>query len=472
KAQAAGEMKHVAGLGAQLYRVVADTYINRQFDDAAKKWQAVTADIDKSLDFAAKTVSTDDARRGVQAGRDTMTALRKLYTEQFLPLAKQGAKNEEIAGLDDQIDKLIDAYDDAFSKVAADLDVAANLANQEFDAMVVQTRWINSLSVLVGGLLLAGLGLAVSRSITQQLGLEPTEASAMARRIAQGDLSPSPHARTARPDSVAAALAEMLGTLEGVVTQVRAGAESVASASAQISQGNMDLSSRTEQQASALQQTAATMDQLGTAVRHNADNATQANQLARGASGVASQGGEVVKQVVQTMSGIADSSKRIADIISVIDGIAFQTNILALNAAVEAARAGEQGRGFAVVAGEVRNLAGRSADAAREIKGLITASVERVQAGSVLVNQAGATMTEIVGSIQRVADIVAEITAASEEQSQGVQQVGQAVTQMDNNTQQNAALVEQSAAAAQSLKQQADGLVGVVAMFKLRQPEH
>ena len=472
KAQAAGEMKHLAGLGAQLYRVVADTYINRQFDDAAKKWQAVTADIDKSLDFAAKTVGTDANRRGVQAGRDAMTALRKLYTEQYLPLAKQGAKNDEIASVDDQIDKLIDAYDDAFSKVAADLGVAANLASQEFDDMVVQTRWINSLSVLVGGLLLAGLGLAVSRSITQQLGLEPAEASAMARRIAQGDLSPSLYARTARPDSVAAALAEMLGTLEGVVMQVRSGAESVASASAQISQGNMDLSSRTEQQASALQQTAATMDQLGTAVRHNADNATQANQLARGASGVASQGGEVVKQVVETMSGIADSSKRIADIISVIDGIAFQTNILALNAAVEAARAGEQGRGFAVVAGEVRNLAGRSADAAREIKGLITASVERVQAGSVLVNQAGATMTEIVGSIQRVADIVAEITAASEEQSQGVQQVGQAVTQMDNNTQQNAALVEQSAAAAQSLKQQADGLVGVVAMFKLRQTEH
>ncbi|MEY2654649.1 MAG: hypothetical protein RLZZ524_1677 [Pseudomonadota bacterium] len=333
--------------------------------------------------------------------------------------------------------------------------------------MVRQSRWINSISVVLGGLALAGLGLAVSRSITQQLGLEPAEASAMAQRIAQGDLSPSPHTRHARPGSVAAALAEMLSTLEGLVTQVRAGAESVASASAQISQGNTDLSSRTEQQASALQQTAATMDQLGTAVRHNADNATQANQLARGASGVASQGGEVVQQVVQTMSGIADSSKRIADIISVIDGIAFQTNILALNAAVEAARAGEQGRGFAVVASEVRNLAQRSAEAAREIKGLITASVDQVEQGTRLVDSAGQTMDEIVAAIRRVTDIVGEITEASVEQSGGISQVGEAVSHMDHATQQNAALVEQSAAAAQTLQQQAQRLVEAVRVFRV-----
>jgi len=470
KAVAAGEMKHVAGLGAELYRVVADTYINRKFEESAKKWQELNKDIDTALDGAAKAVSTEEDRRGVQAGRDVMAAIRKLYTEQYLPMTQKNASNEEISVVDDQVDKLIDQYDAAFTKVAADMDAMSNQADEDFNVLVGQTRWVNSLSVLLGGAVLVALGMTVSRSITQQLGMEPSDAIAMAHRIAQGDLTAADATRHAPPNSVAAALAEMLGTLESVVTQVRAGAESVASASAQISQGNMDLSSRTEQQASALQQTAATMDQLGTAVRHNAENATQANQLARGASGVATQGGDVVKQVVETMSGIADSSKRIADIISVIDGIAFQTNILALNAAVEAARAGEQGRGFAVVAGEVRNLAGRSADAAREIKGLITASVERVEAGNALVNQAGATMTEIVGSIQRVADIVAEITAASEEQSQGVQQVGQAVSQMDNNTQQNAALVEQSAAAAQSLKLQADGLVGVVAMFRLGQP--
>ncbi len=467
RAMVAGEMKSTSGAGAELYRVVADTFINRQFDDAAKKWQATNQEIDQALAAAAKAVHTEEDKRGVQAGMDAMAAIRKLYAEHYLPMTKANAPTEEIAAVDDQVDKLIDAYNAAFEKVAADLGAESQHAENEFSAMVVRARWVNSLSVVLGGAALVALGMAVSRSITRQLGMEPNDAIAMARRIAQGDLTASAAIRNVHDDSVAAAFAEMTQTLESLVNQVRSGAESVASASAQISQGNMDLSSRTEQQASALQQTAATMDQLGTAVRHNADNATQANQLARGASGVASQGGEVVKQVVQTMSGIADSSKRIADIISVIDGIAFQTNILALNAAVEAARAGEQGRGFAVVAGEVRSLAQRSAEAAREIKGLITASVDRVQAGNALVNQAGETMTEIVGSIQRVADIVAEISSASEEQSLGVQQVGQAVSQLDNNTQQNAALVEQSAAAAQSLRQQADGLVSTVARFRL-----
>ena len=252
-----------------------------------------------------------------------------------------------------------------------------------------------------------------------------------------------------------------------VVASVRTGAESVALASAEIAQGNQDLSSRTEHQASALEQTSASMEELGSTVRHNADNAKQANQLAMNASDVAVQGGAVVAQVVDTMKGINDSSRKIADIIGVIDGIAFQTNILALNAAVEAARAGEQGRGFAVVASEVRSLAQRSADAAREIKALITASVERVEAGTVLVDKAGTTMDEVVASIKRVTDIMGEIAAASREQSAGVAQVGEAVTQMDRATQQNAALVEQSAAAAESLKAQAGQLVSAVAVFKL-----
>jgi methyl-accepting chemotaxis protein len=262
-------------------------------------------------------------------------------------------------------------------------------------------------------------------------------------------------------------MGEMKHYLSGVVNGVRGNADSVATASTQIAQGNQDLSQRTEEQASALQQTAASMEQLGTTVKQTADNAVRANKLAQDAAGIAHQGGAVVAQVVERMQGINDSSRKIADIISVIDGIAFQTNILALNAAVEAARAGEQGRGFAVVASEVRTLAGRSAEAAKEIKNLITNSVDQVEQGSNLVARAGQTMEEIVTAIQRVSDIVGEISAASVEQSSGVDQIGQAVSQMDQVTQQNAALVEESAAAAEGLKKQAEGLVQAVALFKI-----
>jgi methyl-accepting chemotaxis protein len=258
-----------------------------------------------------------------------------------------------------------------------------------------------------------------------------------------------------------------IAKIHGVLGQVRNSADSVALASAEIAQGNHDLSSRTEHQASALEETAASMEELNSTVQQNADNARQANQLAMNASTVAVQGGEVVGQVVETMKGINDASRKIGEIIGVIDGIAFQTNILALNAAVEAARAGEQGRGFAVVASEVRALAGRSADAAKEIKTLINASVERVEQGTALVDKAGATMTEVVSSIRRVTDIVGEITAASGEQRAGVAQVSEAVSTMDQATQQNAALVEEMAAAASSLKSQAEDLVGVVGVFKL-----
>jgi aerotaxis receptor len=255
--------------------------------------------------------------------------------------------------------------------------------------------------------------------------------------------------------------------LRALVDDVAARSQVVASASQQMASGNLDLSAPTESQASALEETAASMEELSSTVKQNADNARQANQLAQSASTVAVKGGEVVAQVVDTMKGINDSSKKIADIISVIDGIAFQTNILALNAAVEAARAGEQGRGFAVVAGEVRNLASRSAEAAKEIKTLITDSVSRVEQGSALADQAGNTMNDIVSGIRRVTDIMGEISAASAEQSAGVSQVGEAVTQMDQATQQNAALVEEMAAAASSLKSQAQELVQAVAVFKL-----
>src|SRR5690606_8628985 len=286
--------------------------------------------------------------------------------------------------------------------------------------------------------------------------------------VAQGDLTVQIDARGR--DEVAEllrALQTMKESLGRVVGEVRANAEGVALASTQIAQGNMDLSSRTEEQASALEETAASMEQLSSTVKQNADNARLADQLAKGASTVATQGGEVVGEVIETMKGINDSSRRIADIIGVIDGIAFQTNILALNAAVEAARAGEQGRGFAVVASEVRGLAQRSAEAAKEIKELITASVDQIGHGAELADKAGATMTEVVQSIVRVSDIMGEINSASVEQSAGVTQVGEAVAQMDHNTQQNAALVEESAAAAESLKEQAQRLVEAVAVFRL-----
>jgi methyl-accepting chemotaxis protein-1 (serine sensor receptor) len=326
-------------------------------------------------------------------------------------------------------------------------------------------------NVLLGtvGLALAAAvatSVLIPRRLMQALGAEPAALGETARHIAEGDLRPVAGAAAAPAGSVLASMATMRNKLVGIVQQVRQGSDSVATASQQIAHGNHDLSSRTEQQASALQQTASSMEELGSTVRHNADNARQADQLARTASSVATQGGHVVAEVVQTMRGIHDSSRRIADIIGTIDGIAFQTNILALNAAVEAARAGEQGRGFAVVAGEVRNLAQRSAEAAREIKQLITDSVERVEQGSQLVGKAGTTIEEVVRSIQRVSDVVGEISTASAEQSNGVQQVGQAVSQMDQATQQNAALVEESAAAAASLQQQAQQLVQAIAAFR------
>ncbi|MFO1228680.1 methyl-accepting chemotaxis protein, partial [Roseateles sp.] len=336
------------------------------------------------------------------------------------------------------------------------------------EALYVNARNLTMLMIIVALGVGVGLGFVISRSVVVPL----SKAREAAQFMADGDMSQElPRSGRDEVGDVLHALEDMRTKLRGIVTTVRANAETVATASSEIAQGNTNLSQRTEEQASALEETAATMDELASTVRNNADNAQQANQLALSASNVAVTGGEVVGQVVETMRGINDSSKKIADIIGVIDGIAFQTNILALNAAVEAARAGEQGRGFAVVAAEVRSLAGRSADAAKEIKSLISASVERVELGTAQVDKAGATMTEIVGAIRRVTDIVGEISSASKEQSAGIGQVGDAIQQMDKVTQQNAALVEEGAAAAMSLRDQAQSLVAAVAGFKLSSSE-
>ncbi|HET6786449.1 MAG TPA: methyl-accepting chemotaxis protein [Aquabacterium sp.] len=318
-------------------------------------------------------------------------------------------------------------------------------------------------AVLIG----AAYATFISRSIRRALGAEPWQVKAVADAVRQGDLSRDIDVAQADPGSVIVAMKAMRDGLVRVVTDVRASAESVADFAAKVEQGNHDLHGRTENQASALQQTASSMSQLSSTVKLNADHAQQANHMAQSASSVAVKGGEVVSQVVRTMDDITASSKKIADIIGVIDGIAFQTNILALNAAVEAARAGEQGRGFAVVATEVRSLAQRSADAAREIKQLISASVERVEQGSELVGQAGATMNEVVSAIRHVTDIVSDIKTASIEQSQGVAQVSDAVVQMDEVTQQNARQVDGMAAVASSLKGRSQELVRAVGVFQL-----
>ncbi|WP_342116724.1 methyl-accepting chemotaxis protein [Pseudoduganella sp. OTU4001] len=327
----------------------------------------------------------------------------------------------------------------------------------------------NFMIMLVVGSALMGLGLGawITRGLLRQLGGEPAEAAHIAARIAGGDLAVDIHTKPNDESSMLFALRRMRDSLAQIVGQVRAGTDTINTATQEIAAGNQDLSSRTEQQAGSLEETASSMEELTSAVRQNADNARQANQLAANASEVATRGGAVVAQVVDTMGAINEASKRVVDIISVIDSIAFQTNILALNAAVEAARAGEQGRGFAVVATEVRTLAHRSAEAAKEIKALIENSVACAENGSKLVDQAGRTMDEVVASIASVSDIMAEISAASAEQSTGIDQVNQAISEMDHVTQQNAALVEEAAAAAESLQTQASQLTELVAVFTL-----
>ncbi|BEV16863.1 methyl-accepting chemotaxis protein [Herbaspirillum sp. DW155] len=424
---------------------------------------------------------SDRARRSYESAR---RSLALAAGRQALPTEVESARTAAVAAADEafkmadsaivRADQLTMPAPQWVSTMTRIIDTQFTLVNASFDMMRGELqakipRLRNELILLcvsLAALALAALWVmvAITRATTSAIG----EAVRLTEAVSAGDLTQ--HVEVRGSDEVARllqAMQAMTAQLSKVVGSVRSNSESVATASAQIAQGNADLSKRTEEQASALQQTAASMEELGSTVQQNADSARQAGQLARDAADVASQGGTVVQQVVQTMQGIHASSDRISDIIGVIDGIAFQTNILALNAAVEAARAGEQGRGFAVVATEVRSLAQRSATAAREIKELITASVDQVGQGTQLADQAGKTMEEVVNSIRRVSDIMVSINAATAEQNTGIAQVGQAVAQMDSTTQQNAALVEESAAAAISLSGQARELVQAVAVFRV-----
>ncbi|SFC02793.1 methyl-accepting chemotaxis protein [Massilia yuzhufengensis] len=367
------------------------------------------------------------------------------------------AGDTAVKGLDRAPAELLDKAEDAMSREAK---------GTVADAEVVGKRatLLSTTLMLLGAVVAVVAGVLVSRSITRPL----EDAVQAAQSVAAGDLRTTIDVRSNdETGQLLQALKDMTGSLQNIVAQVRGGAETIAVASDEIARGNLDLSSRTEQQAGAIEETASSMEEITATVQQNAESARQANQLAISACDVAAKGGHMVEQVVGTMASITESSRKIVDIISVIDSIAFQTNILALNAAVEAARAGEQGRGFAVVASEVRNLAQRSATAAKEIKELINDSVLRVDAGNRLVGETGATMGEIVTSVRRVMDIIGEISTASAEQGAGIAQVNMAVSEMDSVTQQNAALVEEAAAAAQSLRDQTQALNDVVAVFKL-----
>ena len=438
----------------------SDTSLGAYFAEEAKQSSVVSGELQKKIEALISSPEEKELFRLVSEQRkvylDSRAQVSKLKADGQEAEAEQAFQGVFVPGST----KYLKVVNDMLQHQRASIDATA----REIDDVASTSRNL----LLTLAVLALGFGVVCAWLLTMGIVRPLRTAVEIARKVADGDLTAQIDA-SAKDETgqLLLALKDMNTSLLNIVSEVRSGTDSIATSSTQIAAGNQDLSSRTEEQAGSLEETASSMEELTSTVKQNADNARQANQLAASAAQVAVKGGDVVAQVVGTMQSINASSNKIVDIISVIDGIAFQTNILALNAAVEAARAGEQGRGFAVVASEVRNLAQRSASAAKEIKTLIGASVEQVNAGSMLVAQAGSTMNDIVDSVQRVSDIITEITAASSEQSVGIDEINRAIGQMDAVTQQNAALVEESAAAAESMQHQAHSLAQVVSVFKL-----
>ena len=461
-------------------RLITDWYAH--IFGAIRRTAAIVKSNDPALGPYFKEDATATAKKSEElvkqiepliAGAAETALFEKIMTQRkAYSASRDGAIKAKAAGDADEAAKILDQSFTPAAKVYQELIqelVTMQRAHIDSTAQAIDaTAGLSTRLITILAACAVGLGIALSWLLTIGITRPIREAVELAETVAGGDLTRTISSTSLdETGALLRALGHMNDSLVGIVTQVRTGTDSITTASSEISAGNHDLSARTEQQASSLEETAASMEELTSTVKQNADNARQANQLSKTASDVAVQGGAVVGQVIVTMGSINESSRKIVDIIGVIDSIAFQTNILALNAAVEAARAGEQGRGFAVVASEVRTLAQRSAAAAKEIKTLIGDSVDKVDAGAKLVDQAGATMEQVVASIRRVTDIMGEITIASQEQTDGIEQVNQAIGQMDQVTQQNAALVEESAAAAESMQEQAATLAKVVSVFML-----
>ncbi|WCM19218.1 methyl-accepting chemotaxis protein [Paraburkholderia bryophila] len=447
--------------------------VTKPQDFEIEKTAEAQAQQDVQTRLAKLRQMVDDAADASGKSRELVAEMSRVeaaYTpvaQGIVALATAGKRDEAVAKINDECRPLLAALVKATNDYVDYTRNQAEQSVQDADARNIRQRNLLIAICLFATGAAALAGVLITRGLTRALGAEPAALSDVTQRVAKGDLSPVAGARQAPEGSVLASMGAMQQSLVTLIGQVRFAADSIATGSSQIAAGNVDLSSRTEQQASSLQQTASSMEELTATVRHNADSAQQASVLSTNASAIAQKGNEVVSRVVGTMGDISASSAKIADITGIIEGIAFQTNILALNAAVEAARAGEQGRGFAVVASEVRSLAQRSSVAAKEIKDLINASVEKIRDGSSYAQEAGSTMAEVTHAVARVTDIMGEIAAATGEQSRGIEQVNLAITQMDTVTQQNAALVEEAAAASQSLEGQGRQLNEAVAFFRL-----